>query len=397
MNAEKRRLSITTQSTRFQKHRVLILVGVNAACLVLVAVLFEIGLRLFAPGWLSIIMEYQKTGGAVDDVGTDRGWKVVHEGGRFVKFEPDSTFDMVHTEFRTKAHIDEWGGRRLTNTSTAETFLPFLGDSFTFGIGAPDEGVFVNLLQEHFDERLLNLGVPGSSLPDQRFIVSTRHGELGQPAVYHIVVFLGNELTDMIRFHERTNRAATPTANHPSKASQHKSLTWRMNAWLHESWVRHLYSVQYLKSKTLGAMNRRSGRRNMEPVFRAMDPEDKTFTTVAEKILAAELHEWETMQDTFNIRFVFILVPDRYQVVEHQRIARAKYYQIDPSTLDPDLPNRLVVSALEERGFPVIDTTEMFGALDNPETAYYTHDNHLNSDGHKLLAGEIAERLALDE
>ncbi len=389
---------MTERTSIFRRRRVLILLGVNAAALLLLAAVFEIGLRIFAPDWLSATMDYQSEGGRADEVGTDRAWSVVREYGEFVKFVPHSDFDMVHAEFREKANIDEFGGRRLEATSSGDAIVPFVGDSFVFGIGVADGETFVDAMQEHFDERLLNLGVPGSSLPEQRFIVKRRHEELGRPALCFVVVFLGNDLTDMVnRYREAARRAATGAPRgQPAgmeRTRPQRSLAWRMNAWLHESWIRRLYSVQYLKAKALAAMNRRGGRGNMDPVFRVMNPGNEELLAEVRDILAAELDEWETLRGELGTEFVFVLIPDRHQVVAEERDARAKYYHLDPALLDPGLPNRVLTDELLPRGFRAIDTTDAIRAAGDPARMYFRRDNHLTKEGHALVARTVLAEL----
>ena len=77
--------------------------------------------------------------------------------------------------------------------------LPFMGDSFTFGVGLSDEETFASALSAEVQElRILNLGVPASALNDHRRTVALRHEELGRPKKYIFFFFLGNDFSDLL-------------------------------------------------------------------------------------------------------------------------------------------------------------------------------------------------------
>ena len=52
-----------------------------------------------------------------------------------------------------------------------------MGDSFAFGVGVDDRQTYVNLLDLKSSLRYLNLGVPGSALPNHLDIIEYRHVE----------------------------------------------------------------------------------------------------------------------------------------------------------------------------------------------------------------------------
>ena len=114
----------------------------------------------------------------------------------FKNFKPNSCFDVVHYEYCFKANINSYGGRvsGQQNSNTSKIIIPFMGDSFTFGVGVGDEKAYVSLLNRKTYHFLLNLGVPGSNLENQQNIIKMRHEELEKPKVYIFSIFLGNDI-----------------------------------------------------------------------------------------------------------------------------------------------------------------------------------------------------------
>jgi hypothetical protein len=157
--------------------------------------------RVLAPAWLTQRMLFVNPPPGGQAFGSDLAWKVDKKGGYFWRFTPHSEFDVTHVEYSNKAHIDGYGGRVTAGADSAENkdFVPFLGDSFTFGIGVADAETFASLLSPVASpRRILNLGVPGTALEDQLTIVEIRHDELGRPRKYVFFFFIGNDFSDLI-------------------------------------------------------------------------------------------------------------------------------------------------------------------------------------------------------
>lgn len=374
----------------FSRHRLLALLTFNAALFVGLGAAGEIALRLLAPPWLAHRMAYLEAGAPADGFGSDRDWKVIRNDGRFVSFVPGSRFMVHHNEFHTTATIDEFGGRRVATDRKGGPLVPCLGDSFTFGVGVEDDETFVSALQRSIDARLLNLGVPGAALPQQRFIVQNRHAALGRPAVYVSFFFLGNDFDDMIRTRENRYAAGPDQGSaHPTEVDE--TLAWRLNTLVNRSFWRRSYLLQYSKWKLMqiGAVR---GKR--DEAFLIMNAKNLPYQEMARNCLLAELDAWQVLARQERFKLLFVFLPDRYQVSTERRNLQAGYYGISRGDLLPTLPNRILAESLQARGIPYIDPTEAFQSADNPETLYYVNDNHFTPRGHALLAQVIATRLS---
>src|SRR5947209_3124512 len=110
---------------------------------------FEVGLRLFPPTWLRSRMEFLALDQNKATFGADANFPRRMLNGYFWGYEPNSEFVVSSDEFVNIAHIDELGGRKIRQVGGEDRYrpvLPFLGDSFAFGVGVSDEETFANIL-----------------------------------------------------------------------------------------------------------------------------------------------------------------------------------------------------------------------------------------------------------
>lgn len=144
-------------------------------------VLAEHGLRWAGPAWLRHRIEVLAVEAKLSE---GERPAIERRDGKFLRFVPGSRLTMRHPEFNAVAHFDALGGRDTggKGADAAGGVLPFLGDSFTFGFGVADGESFVSLLGPRLGRRVLNLGVPGTSLPNQLDIVELRHDGGGPPS-----------------------------------------------------------------------------------------------------------------------------------------------------------------------------------------------------------------------
>jgi len=98
----------------------------------------ELTLRLWPPPWLRLRMSELRAR-EFQEPGTDRGWPIRKENGQFLSFSPSSRFTISHYEYRHSADIDELGTRVVPAATSAAEIVPFVGDSFVFGIRGVSE------------------------------------------------------------------------------------------------------------------------------------------------------------------------------------------------------------------------------------------------------------------
>lgn len=376
-----------TRRRFFHKHPRLALLGVNALSLALLLALSEGALRLWGPAWLHARMRLVATGKGMAPGWSDAEAEAWIRNGKVIGYRPGSSMAIFHAEYSTRATADDLGGRRVSGAPQGRPLLPFLGDSFTFGVGVEDDETFVSLLQPRFDRRLVNLGLIGGSLPAYRTIVEERHTEFGRPPVYVVCVFLGNDLNDLLRAHRRA-QAARDAARPRAHTLQ------RLNRWLYESPLRHLYLTHYAKQWLIPVLDTTRDEPVREAIFAAMDPNAEAYRATLRRELERELDRWTRLSERAGFRPIFVLIPDCHQVLETRRKEKARYYRLDPKTLDLRAPNRIVAQALTRRGFPYLDLTQPLADLPVDDAFYYHIDTHLTRSGHAAVATLLGAALS---
>jgi len=270
--------------------------------------------------------------------------------------------------------------------------LPCLGDSFTFGVGVENDETFVNHLQASTEigkaVRLVNLGVPGSALPDQRFIVERRHDELGKPPIYLIFFFLGNDFAGIL---DSAARKESPVGREsaPNDRTAWRTLSAKVNAYVNQSWLRHSYAIQLTKRVLMQVTS--DTRRNL--VFYMMEPENTAYHRRVREALQSELARWSEIGRGTQFEVVVMFVPDCYQVIAARREKQAGYYGTEPADLDPLLPNTILAEALKGEGIRFIDPTRDLMEMADAEILFYVKDNHFTAEGHRRFAEAVSRRL----
>ena len=228
-------------------------------------------------------MEALALDGRVGTFGTDAGFRFQMKNGEFWRFEPNSQFVVSADEFVHTAHIDEFGGRKVNQVEWAEKpmpVLPFMGDSFTFGVGVSDEETFASALSAEVQElRILNLGVPASGLKDHRRTIALRHEELGRPKKYIFFFFLGNDFPDLLYSPVQVERIPGGV----------KLILWFIdnivlrNAILQKSYLIHLARMSLVP---MVYKPRSAAGFDAEPIFPIMNTVDDEYRSRAQKVLA---------------------------------------------------------------------------------------------------------------
>lgn len=341
----------------------------------------EIGLRLAGPAWLRQYMVGTNLDGQIR-YGSDAGWPVDSRGGKFVRFKPDKQFNVNYYEYNTTIHTDKWGGRLVPSVKKAARvpIVPVLGDSFSFGLGVKDEETFINLICKNSDVIYLNLGAPGSSLPNQLDILEFRHKELGSPQLYIFVFYLGNDFTDMIKYYEGSKNYESQNSGvirfiDNSKLIQRSYLA---------QFLLHYHSDQ---SDSKGKHKTRyyrtpDGKRISNSVYLLMS-HSKSYSLEVENVLNRSLDRLEDLSKNLHFSAEFIVIPDKRQADPYHFNKQASVLGLSPDTLDRSFPDRFLEEHLEQRGIPYLD---LMACLKDRPGMYYKIDDHFTAAGHRAVA-----------
>ena len=360
-------------------------VALLCVSLTLTATLAEITIRIISPQWLEFRMQVMSAGSENSnskfEVGTDQEWKAISRDNHFLKFVPNQIFPIFHEEYQNKATIDGDGARWNGFNGDTSIKWPILGDSFTFGIGVEDRQTFVSLLSNKVNANFVNLGTPGSTLPNHLDIIEGRHDELGNPQAYFFAVFLGNDLTDMLTLLDHAN---------PHSAENRNAVLWRINAMTHDlAILRNSYLAQYVKHYFLSWQNS-DQLNNAEPIFQLSKSNSPVLADAA-RLLDVHLTRLKTLSQELNFQPYFLLIPERNQVDPVRFETTLGYYSLIATNIDILTVNRIYAEKITKMGWKYYDTTSCFRAYKLPAALYYVKDGHLTSVGHEELA-----RCALD-
>lgn len=354
--------------------------------LLLAFIIVESLLRIFTPEWLAFRMnEINPDSESV--AGSDRDWPVVEINDEFKSFVPFASFNIEHFEYRNLATIDELGGRR-TRSFDDWPLIPFLGDSFTFGVGVNDDQTYINLLAGPGLGRFVNLGAPGIALNKELDILQLRHRELQNPQIYVLTVFAGNDFADLYNYYTRTlpqksRRGHRENENDPS-------MLFKINRFVYRNpLTKHLYSVQFLRQKVLLLLNRNNPQ-HMNPVFLEART-DTPYLQEANRYFMEQLRRLKEMSRKLNFSFLFIILPDVHQIDRTLMEVKAEYYGIAPETLDLKMPNKLLARNFLSEDIPFIDISTCLESHDQSNRLYYRFDTHLTAYGHLAVARCLKE------
>ncbi len=342
-------------------------------------IISEIALRVAGPVWLRQFMVGTNLDGQIH-YGSDAGWPVDSEEGKFVRFKPDTQFKVQYYEYSTTIHIDHWGGRVVPSVKKAYgvPIIPVLGDSFSFGLGVKDNETFINLICKNSVANYLNLGAPGSALPNQLDVLEFRHRELGSPGLYVFVFYLGNDFSEMIRYYEGSG-------NEESKNSG------IMDFMKHRRFIERSYAVQfalhYLSADTHTKHKTKyfrtpDGNRISSSIYLLMS-RSKPYSVEAEEFLNRSLDRLENLSKNLHFRYEFIVIPDKHQTDPDLFNKQASVFGLSADRLDRSYPDRFLEKQLEQRGIQYLD---VMACLKDQHGLYYKNDDHLTAAGHRVVA-----------
>ena len=387
-------LGLEARATKMSKKKIFltvfaILFGLTAGFLVT-----EILLRIAAPAWLVAQMKELNLARNVASFGSDVGWSVETVDGRFVRFVPNTHFDVHYYEYNHSVHIDRWGGRVVAGQKKQDVVIPFLGDSFAFGLGVEDEQTYISLLNAISPYTYLNLGVPGSALPNQLDQIEFRHKELHSPRVYVFTFFTGNDYMDIFRYY---SKHATGTAD----KKQNHFIEWLDRSVYRSRVLGRSYVLQFLKHTVLKDYFHAAEKAttSLPPgcgrppgtnwAVLMMSGRKKCINDIGSYVELAVDHLQEVAHRLHFVP-VFVIIPDKLQVNRNLLEPKAARWNLDIETLDTELPSRLIEDQLRVHHIPYFDLSE---CLRGRSDLYYKADDHFTPAGHRVAAECLSQKL----
>lgn len=247
----------------------------------------------------------------------------------------------------------------------------FLGDSFTQGAQVNYGELFSSLISCDFpDKTIVNAGMSGAGLYESLNYLKDEGAKLKPKRIFLQI----GAFNDFYNIKER-----------------------------HAGWSEYLmeYSdlYRYLQYNILDNPDLPLGRWT-EPFFDNREENAKYnifFKQTSEekeadnKVFARVIREFKQESDKLDAELIVLLIPSKEQVSDDMLADVKNHFNIKDDQLDMQAPNKLTRKICEEQGVRLIDLYSSFRT--NPKFPFFFRDEHLNSEGHELIASEITKAL----
>lgn len=247
----------------------------------------------------------------------------------------------------------------------------FIGDSFTQGAQVNYDELFSSLISRDFpDKTIVNAGMSGAGLYESLNYLKDEGAKFKPKRIFLQI----GSFNDFYNIKER-----------------------------HAGWSEYLmeYSdlYRYLQYNILDNPNLPLGRWT-EPFFDNREENAKYnifFKQTSEEkeadknAFARVIREFKQEADKLDAELIVLLIPSKEQVSDDMLAEVKSHFNIKDDELDMQAPNKLTREVCEAQEVRLIDLYSSFRT--HPKYPFFLRDEHLNSEGHKLIASEITKVL----
>lgn len=291
------------------------------------------------------------------------------KGVQFFTLDKELLFRMLPNEIHS---INREGFRDALPTKKGPQLTIVAGDSFPMGLAVEPNETFPSVLERmRPGEEVYNLGVQGYG-PDQELVAFTRYGLPRRPARLVLSLYPSNDFGDLLH---NELLAVDPSGealmrHHPNPIESVLPPT-RLQMFSHLLWYKRF-------------LPREKEERLNEILFEdtpTRDLERDSEGARATQLMRLVLREFRRLTRENNMDLQAIVIPSFDSIEGSARRERR-------SRLD-----ELAVLLCREEGIDVIDLDPAFRAwIGDP--LYIPEDRHLSVAGHRLVAEQLAGRLA---
>lgn len=303
---------------------------------------------------------------------TDKGVPNIYEArGKYYFNKPYLNQKFDDEEFNSHYLTNCQGYRidRLSNASDSITQCDwlFLGDSFTQGAQVNYDEIFSSLMYQDFpDKVIVNAGMSGAGLYESLNYLRDEGVNLHPK---RIILQIG-AFNDFYNIRER-------------------------EAGWSEYLMEHSELFRYIQYNLIDNPVLPLGRWT-EPFFDNIEENSKyniffkesSPEKEADKFAFAEvLSKYKDEADKIGAELVVMLIPSKEQTSDEMLDVVCQRFDINKNELDMAATNRLTRETCTRLGIGLIDLYDRF--RENEKFPFFMRDEHLNSDGHRLIASEL--------
>jgi len=291
-----------------------------------------------------------------------------------------------------------------------------LGDSFVFGYGVADDETFPEVLRGLLADRLQrpvvvgNAGVPGYGTVEQALCLQRLRADF-DPDVVVSTIYIGNDFVedrDVSRFVEGGFAMKGEWAD-LLRTSRRARLMLHSRAWMHvefhliESGSPWALELKPTATEELAFMGfpRRDGPGNQCQAGLFMDIIDPRHSwqtggpPVVPRVLARTEGSLRSIQASAgSARVLVVILPSSWHLDEAGRLEYMTSVGLDPADYRLGLTQQRLETLCAKLGLPVVDVTPFARRLEDPTNLFLPEDHHLNPEGHRFVAGLLADRIA---
>lgn len=306
-----------------------------------------------------------------------------------LKPDLDVVLTGAYREFRFRLTTDGEGFRRSSRPERAahgKEEIIFLGDSQTVGVGVGDGETYPALVAERLGLSTLNTACYGYNNIEE-FELLRQVLKARSPRLVVLGFFAGNDPYEN-GVHER-NQAGKARGEHGTVVGKLKNY-FAKHSFFYNSLARlRRYEVFNRLLYRIGSLNPKPP---LELAVYGKDahPKAALFWEATERAII-KMKEETRLHGT---RFVFLFLPDRFQVDDAYWRGWVQKYRLDEEKFDRVLPNRRLQDFCRREGIPFLDVTPPLREREKEgHRVYWVVDNHFSPEGNRTLAAALADFL----
>jgi hypothetical protein len=297
--------------------------------------------------------------------------------GDYFYNKPNLELDFEDKEYVSRYHTNVQG-HRISDTSDPAKEIQscdwlFLGDSYTQGAQVNFEQLYTSMLNNYFPTKIiLNAGISGFDIAEEYSLMLDLFEET-TPSRIFLQVCNFNDFMNV-----RTNDYSLL-----ERLSNHSDLIrYIFYDFIYQGpdnlpagrWTEPFYSsVQQNKDFNIFYIEQSEGKKN----------DIKKFFEY--------LNKMKLFLDSKNIELSIILLPSKEEAYPKYYDEVVSVYNLDTNLIDLNYPNKLMSSWCDSNAVMLINVKKHISNIN--DDIYFDYDEHLNSNGHQILAGMVADEM----